>query len=49
MIGVDDSGQVLSRADAESAWPWLTVHWQLTPPEQGCYVQWMPDDGLSLK
>ena len=49
MMGVDCSGQVLSRADAETAWPWLKVRWHAKPPEHGCYVQWTPEDGLSLK
>ena len=49
MIAVDPSGQVLSRAQAEQAWPWMSLEWQTKAPAQGHYLEWEPAQGLVLK
>jgi len=48
MVGVDQIGQVMTRADAEASWPWLSIRWVDQPPAEGHYVSWQTD-GLHLK
>lgn len=46
--GVDTTGQIISRTEAEQSWPWLTVRWNTDPPKTGVYFDWQ-SDGLHLK